>query len=77
MHVEVREQLMGTDVLPPCGSQGLNSGSHAWHQELLPTEPQRQMKAPFLSFFQDLFRPEVVIHTFYFSTQEAEAGIFL
>lgn len=36
--VEVGEQLVGVSSLPPCGSQGANSGHQMWLQALLPVE---------------------------------------
>lgn len=35
MHMEVRGQLVEVrSLIPPCGSQGLNSGRQAWWQAL-------------------------------------------
>lgn len=49
MHAEVREQLEGVgSFLLPCVTQGLNSGSQAWGQNLLTTHPPHQLYFDFL-----------------------------
>ena len=43
MRIEVRGQSSGVSSrLPPCGSQGLNSGPQAWLEAPAPTEPSHQ-----------------------------------
>lgn len=36
-------------LLPPCGTQGMNSGHQVWQQELLPTESSHQSTSSSLS----------------------------